>query len=81
MLQAIAIAKHMHLIVSWSFIFFGIAFVMSSVVRATGAVIPPLLILIAAIWGIRIPVSAFMSHIGVDGYLVGFPRGIHRLGP
>jgi putative MATE family efflux protein len=73
--QAIEIAKHMHLIVSWSFIFFGIAFVMSSVVRATGAVIPPLLILLAAIWGIRIPTAALLSHLGVDGILWGFPAG------
>jgi putative MATE family efflux protein len=73
--QAIGIAKHMHLIVSWSFIFFGIAFVLSSVVRATGAVIPPLLILLAAIWGIRIPTAALLSHLGVDGILWGFPAG------
>ncbi len=73
--DAIAIAKHMHLIVSWSFIFFGIAFVLSSIVRATGAVIPPLLILTIAIWGIRIPVSIFLSHTGVDGILWGFPAG------
>jgi len=73
--QAIEIAKHMHLIVSWSFIFFGIAFVMSSVVRATGAVIPPLLMLLAAIWGIRIPTAALLSHLGVDGILWGFPAG------
>ena len=73
--QAIAIAKHMHLIVSWSFIFFGIAFILSSIVRATGAVIPPLVILLIAFWGIRIPVSIFLSHIGVDGVLWGFPAG------
>ena len=79
--QAIAIAKHMHLIVSWSFIFFGIAFVLSSVVRATGAVIPPLLILVIAIWGIRIPVAALLSHLGVDGILWGFPGRIDRLRP
>jgi Na+-driven multidrug efflux pump len=73
--QAIAIAKHMHLIVSWSFIFFGIGFVLASVVRATGAVVPPLLILLAAIWGVRIPIAALMSHLGVDGVLWGFPAG------
>jgi putative MATE family efflux protein len=73
--QAIAIAKHMHLIVSWSFILFGIAFILSSIVRATGAVIPPLVILLIAFWGIRIPVSIFLSRIGVDGVLWGFPAG------
>jgi Na+-driven multidrug efflux pump len=73
--QAIAIAKHMNLIVSWSFVFFGAAFVLSSVVRATGAVLPPLVILIIAIWGIRIPAAIFLSHTGVDGILWGFPAG------
>ena len=72
---AIVIAQHMHLIVSWSFILFGISFVLASVVRATGAVIPPLLILIIAIWGIRIPAAALLSHSGVDGILWGFPAG------
>jgi len=72
---AIAIAKHMHLIVSWSFILFGIGFVLASVVRAAGAVMIPLLILVVAIWGIRIPISAFLSHSGVDGVLWGFPAG------
>lgn len=73
--QAIAIAKHMHLIVSWSFVFFGAAFVLSSVVRATGAVIPPLVILIIAIWGVRLPAAFLLSHSGVDGILWGFPAG------
>jgi putative MATE family efflux protein len=74
-MQAVAIAKHMHLIVSWSFVFFGAAFVLSSVVRATGAVLPPLVILIVAIWGIRLPAAVFLSHYGVDGILWGFPAG------
>lgn len=74
-MQAIAIAKHMHDIVSWSFIFFGAAFVLTSVVRATGAVIPPLVILIVAIWGIRIPAAMLLSQWGVDGILWGFPAG------
>ena len=73
--QAIAIAKHMHLIVSWSFVFFGVAFVLSSVVRATGAVLPPLVILIIAIWGIRLPAAYLLSHGSVDGILWGFPAG------
>jgi putative MATE family efflux protein len=72
---AIAIAKHMHLIASWSFILFGVGFVLASIVRATGAVLTPLLILIVAIWGIRIPAAAFLSHSGVDGILWGFPAG------
>jgi len=72
---AIAIAKHMHLIASWSFILFGVGFVLASIVRAAGAVLIPLLILIIAIWGIRIPAAAFLSNSGVDGILWGFPAG------
>jgi putative MATE family efflux protein len=73
--QAIAIARHMHVIVSWSFIFFGIGFILASTVRATGAVIPPLVILIIAIWGVRIPAAIFLSHSSVNGILWGFPAG------
>jgi putative MATE family efflux protein len=73
--QAITIAQHMHSIVSWSYMLFGIAFIMASVMRATGAVLVPLLILIIAIWGIRVPTAAILSHSGVDGILWGFPAG------
>ncbi len=72
---AITIARHMHLIASWSFIFFGVGFVLSGVVRATGAVVPPLVILIVAIWGIRLPAAWLLSVGGVDGILWGFPLG------
>jgi putative MATE family efflux protein len=73
--QAIVIAKHMNLIASWSFVLFGIAFVLSSVVRATGAVMAPLLIQIVAVWGIRLPAAWLLSAQGVDGILWGFPAG------
>ncbi len=72
---AIAMAKHMHLIVSWSFILFGVSFVLASVVRAAGSVVPPLLILLAAFWGVRVPFAALMSGSGVDSVLLGFPAG------
>jgi putative MATE family efflux protein len=72
---AIAMARHMNVIVSWSYILFGITFVLSSVVRATGAVIPPLLILFLAVWGVRLPAALLLSSLGVDGILWGFPAG------
>ena len=72
---AIAMARHMHYIVSWSFILFGASFVLASVVRAAGAVVPPLLILLAAFWGVRVPFAIFMSGLGVNGVLLGFPAG------
>jgi Na+-driven multidrug efflux pump len=53
--DAIVIGRHLNTIVIVSFTFFGISMVLSSVVRATGAVIPPLLILFASLWLFRIP--------------------------
>ncbi len=72
---AIAIAMHMHLLVSWSFILFGFNFILSSVLRATGAVIPPLIILLIAVWGVRLPMAALLSNMGIDGILWAFPAG------
>ena len=42
-------------IVLWSFAFFGMSMVLYGVVRATGAVMPPLIMLAIALWGIRVP--------------------------
>jgi len=74
--EAIGIARHMHLIVSWSFILFGITFVLSSVVRATGAVIPPLIILFVALWVVRVPFAvALMPSLHADAIWWSFPAG------
>ena len=50
-------ARHLNRIAIGSFIFFGVTFVLSGVVRSTGAVVPPLIILAVAMWGIRVPVA------------------------
>lgn len=56
----------------WSFLFSGVNFVISGVVRATGAVAPPLLILV--LWGIRIPFASLMQPVrGVDAIWWSFP--------
>ena len=52
---ALEIARHLNHIAVWSFLFFGATFVVAGVVRSTGAVIPPLLILGFALWGVRVP--------------------------
>src|SRR5574337_1179681 len=46
---AIDIAQHLNAIVVWSFLFYGLSFVLFGVVRATGAVMPPLIILAVAL--------------------------------
>lgn len=54
---SIGIARHINLIVAWSFILFGVMMVLSAVVRANGAVIPPLLFLAIALFPVRFGVA------------------------
>jgi Na+-driven multidrug efflux pump len=50
--------------------------VLSSVVRATGAVFPPLIFLFAAMWLVRIPFAYLMTpHWGADAIWWSFPLG------
>lgn len=61
------IARHLNHISIWSFMFFGVSFVISGIVRSTGAVIPPLLILGFSLWGIRAPFAFVLQpYLGVD---------------
>jgi putative MATE family efflux protein len=73
---SVDIARHIHSVASWSFVLFGIAFVLSSVVRATGAVIPPLIILFTAMWLVRLPFAWLMTpRLGADAIWWSFPLG------
>jgi putative MATE family efflux protein len=73
---AVDIARHIHSVASWSFILFGVAFVLSSVVRATGAVVPPLIFLFVAMWLVRLPFAWLMSaRLGADAIWWSFPIG------
>ncbi|WP_407468558.1 MATE family efflux transporter [Xanthomonas campestris pv. raphani] len=68
------IARHLNHISIWSFLLFGVTFVVSGVVRATGAVIPPLLILAFALWGVRVPLAnLLLPHLGADAVWWSFP--------
>jgi len=71
-----AIAIHINSIVLWGFIPFGMAFILSGIVRATGAVWPPLLIMIVAMWVIRIPFANFLEPmLGQNAVWWSFPMG------
>jgi Na+-driven multidrug efflux pump len=71
---ALEIARHLNHIAVWSFLFFGVTFVISGVVRATGAVIPPLLILALSLWGIRVPFAQLLQpQFGADAVWWSFP--------
>jgi Na+-driven multidrug efflux pump len=73
---AIEIAQHINAIVVWSFIFFGVSFVIAGVVRSTGAVIPPLIILVIALWLVRLPFAyGLVDRLGADAIWWSFPLG------
>ena len=73
---ALPIARHINEIVLWGFVFFSITFVLSGVVRATGAVWAPLLILVVSMYVIRIPFATLLKGaLGADAIWWSFPLG------
>jgi putative MATE family efflux protein len=73
---SLPIAVHINAIVLWGFVPFGVAFIFSGIVRATGAVWPPLLAMIIGLWGVRIPMANFLEpRIGANAIWFSFPAG------
>jgi putative MATE family efflux protein len=73
---SLPIAERINLISIWSFAPFAAAWAISGVVRATGAVWPPLLAVVIALWFVRIPFAlALMPHFGSDAVWASFPVG------
>jgi MATE family, multidrug efflux pump len=73
---SLPIAVHINSIVLWGFVPFGVAFIFSGIVRATGAVWPPLLAMIISLWGVRIPMASLLEpHWGADAIWFSFPVG------
>ncbi len=72
--QAIGIAAHVNGIASWSFVLFGITIVLFGTVRATGAVMPPLIILtFTLLLGRVLFAYGMQGRLGVDAIWWSFP--------
>lgn len=72
----LAIAVHIDTLVAWTFVMLGVTFVLSSVMRAAGAVMAPLIILFIALWCIRLPLAAtLMTRWGADALWWSFGIG------
>lgn len=72
--EAIDIAQSIDASVLWSFILFSATFALTGVVRATGAVLAPLLMLVLTMWVVRVPLAAFATqYFGVDAIWWSFP--------
>ncbi len=73
---AIPIAHHINTLSLWGFVIFSITFSLSGVVRSTGAVWTPLIILVISMVGVRIPFAALLApYIGADAIWLSFPVG------
>ena len=74
---AAAIAERINGIAGWSFILFGVTLVLFGVVRATGAVTPPLIILAISLFGVRIGFAALLEPAwGADAIWWSFPASM-----
>lgn len=72
----LGLAQHLNAIVVWSFMFFGVTFILFGVVRSTGAVWPPLIILTITMWLVRPPFAlTLMPSMGADAIWWSFPLG------
>jgi putative MATE family efflux protein len=68
------IAVHLNHVVVWSFLFFGTSMVLYGVVRATGAVMAPLIMLTIALWVVRVPFAyAMLDRLQADAIWWSFP--------
>lgn len=68
------IAVHLNQVVVWSFVFFGTSMVLYGVVRATGAVMAPLIMLTIALWVVRVPFAyAMLDRLQADAIWWSFP--------
>ena len=72
--NALHIASHLNRIVTGSFIFFGISVALFGVVRATGAVIAPLVVLTISLLVVRFPLAElFLPRYQADAIWWSFP--------
>ncbi|WP_016833410.1 MATE family efflux transporter [Herbaspirillum lusitanum] len=69
-------ARHINNIVAWSFVLFGVTMVLFGVVRSTGAVMAPLVMLFIAIWLVRLPFATWLiPTYGAEAIWWSFPLG------
>lgn len=73
---SVDIAIHINNIVGWSFVLFGVSIVLTSVVRANGAVFAPLIILFVAFFVVRFSAAlAFHPTYASEAIWWSFPLG------
>ncbi|MBS0409588.1 MAG: MATE family efflux transporter [Proteobacteria bacterium] len=73
---ALAEAHHINILSLWGFVIFSITFALSGVIRSTGVVWVPLIILATSMIAVRIPFAiALKPYLGEDAIWWSFPMG------
>ena len=71
------IARHIQLVATWGFLFFGISLVLFGTVRANGEVVWPLIILFIAMYPVRLGFALGLDdELGLDALWLSFPAGM-----
>jgi putative MATE family efflux protein len=74
---AMPIARHIQLVATWGFLFFGVSLVLFGTVRANGEVVWPLIILFIAMYPVRLGFAFGTKHwLGLDALWLSFPAGM-----
>jgi putative MATE family efflux protein len=74
---AMPIARHIQLVATWGFLFFGISLVLFGTVRANGEVVWPLIILFLAMYPVRLGFAfGARDWLGLDALWLSFPAGM-----
>jgi putative MATE family efflux protein len=74
---ALPIARHIQLIATWGFLFFGVSLVLFGTVRANGQVVGPLIILFIAMYPVRLGFAlGAYDWLGADALWLSFPLGM-----
>jgi putative MATE family efflux protein len=72
--EAMAIARHIQLLATWSFLMFGVTMVLFATVRANGAVFAPLVILFVGLIPVRLGFAALARPwLGADALWLSYP--------
>jgi len=74
---AMPIARHIQLVATWGFLFFGISLVLFGTVRANGEVVWPLIILFISMYPVRLGFAfGAREWLGLDALWLSFPAGM-----
>ena len=75
--EAVPIGRHIQLMATWGFIFFGIAQVLFGTMRANGYVIWPLIVMIISMYPVRLGFAfGLYPLLGEDALWLSFPAGM-----